>query len=109
MSRVGFSIRLANDFDDDVQSVENGDEPLQDVQALFEGRKFVFESFSDHFQTEVQEMPQDFLQAQTLRTTNLGVFRGNQTRQIDVEIGLQWRVLVKIREHFVFVRVFLKR
>ena len=56
----------------------------------------------------MQEVPEDLLQIQAFWATNLRVFRRYQAGQVDREVGLQWRVLEQVRQHFVLVGFFLE-
>src|SRR5262249_26895748 len=63
---VGLAVRLADDLDDFVERVEDGLEAFEDVNALFQRGELVLEPFGDDLQAEVQEVPENLLQVETL-------------------------------------------
>ena len=73
---------------------------LQRVELVLEAR-------GDHFQPEVEKMPEDRFQIEPLGPSHLGIFGRNQARQVHRKGDLHRSVLVEIRHHHLFVGVLL--
>ena len=61
--------------------------------------ELVLEPVGHDLEPEVEEVPEDRLQIETLGPADLGVLGRDQARQVDDEVGLERRVLEEIRHH----------
>src|SRR5215467_2856621 len=70
---VGLPVRLADDLDDLVERVEDLFEAFEDVEAFLECRQLVLEASGDDLQPEVEEVPEDLLEVEPFRASELRV------------------------------------
>ena len=101
---VGLAIRLADQLDGLVQGVEDDAEAFQDVDAPLELFQFVLEAALDRLEAEIEEVPQDRLEAQPL-WLQLAVGGRHQTGHVVGEALLEGGVFVEVRHHHLRVGV----
>ena len=82
---VGLAVRLPDDAEHLVENIEDLLEPLEQVDALLQRFELVLEARGDHFEPEMQEVPEDRFQIEPLGPADFGILRRDQARQIDRE------------------------
>ena len=75
------------------------------MDPLLERGELVLEPLRDDLEPEVQVVPEERMEVESLGPTDLGIFRRDQAGQVDREAGLQRRVLAQVGHHLLVVGV----
>ncbi len=89
--RVGFALAAANDLQGLLEPFEDDRETFENVNPPLELPQLVLEPPRDRFKAEVEEVPQQVLEADPCRDEG-PVFVGDKARRVDGEILLEGRV-----------------
>ena len=96
LARIGLVLRRTNDLDGLVDGIKDFLEAFEDVDPLLQLRQLVLQPARDDIEAEVQKMMQDRRQINLLRRRHLRVIGRDEAGQVDVEAGLQGRMLEQI-------------
>ena len=96
---VGLAIRLADDPDRLVEHVEDEREAFEDMDAALQLGQLELEPPAHRLLAEGEELTQHRRQVDPQGSGDLFVVRRKEAGEVDVEPGLERRVLVEVRHH----------